>query len=425
YSNAIPRMLENLPGPKKGLIGPWAHKYPHFAVPNPAIGFLQEALRWWDHWLKESSSKDSRSIMDEPQMTLYLQDAVAPQASYAERSGVWLRDAAWPSPHVQKITFPLQAQDDLNTKPAFLQSPLTTGSACGEYCVIWLGPEFPTDQRNDDAGSLTINTPPLEASIALVGATTLKLRVRSDSEHAQLAVRLNDVAPDGASTRITYGVLNLNLQDYAAPNTTVKKLNAGEWFDVTLQLDDVGYRMPAGHQLRVAISSAYFPLIWPSKDHAKLDIDLKKSSITLPLHDLLTVAPSPFAEPEAAAPLTLRYERQPSNSRQVINDAMTGRVTTRIHDDFGRYCFDDHGLVVEQMCDEKYSILPKDPLSASSEQRWIYKAGRGEWNVEVKSVLKLTADADKFIIEAEQTAWENGKQVHHQVWVEEVARVTV
>ncbi len=52
YRNAVLRLLAGLPGPRKGLIGPWAHLYPEQAVPGPAIGFLQECLRWWDHWLK-------------------------------------------------------------------------------------------------------------------------------------------------------------------------------------------------------------------------------------------------------------------------------------------------------------------------------------------------------------------------------------
>ena len=52
YSNAVPRLLAGLTVPRKGLVGPWAHVYPHDGVPGPAIGFLQEALRWWDHWLK-------------------------------------------------------------------------------------------------------------------------------------------------------------------------------------------------------------------------------------------------------------------------------------------------------------------------------------------------------------------------------------
>ena len=56
YTNAVPRLVSNLKSPAKGIIGPWAHKYPHFAVPEPRIGFLQEALRWWDHWLKDAET---------------------------------------------------------------------------------------------------------------------------------------------------------------------------------------------------------------------------------------------------------------------------------------------------------------------------------------------------------------------------------
>ena len=42
YKNAVPALVENVGA--KGIIGPWMHKYPHFAVPGPQIGFLQEAL---------------------------------------------------------------------------------------------------------------------------------------------------------------------------------------------------------------------------------------------------------------------------------------------------------------------------------------------------------------------------------------------
>ncbi len=40
YSNAVPRLLANLSCPRKGLIGPWAHNFPHDAVPGPSICFL-------------------------------------------------------------------------------------------------------------------------------------------------------------------------------------------------------------------------------------------------------------------------------------------------------------------------------------------------------------------------------------------------
>ena len=70
YSNAVGRLLAGLDCPRKGLIGPWAHVYPHQGVPGPAIGFLQEALRWWDRWLKG----EENGIEDEPVLRAWLQE---------------------------------------------------------------------------------------------------------------------------------------------------------------------------------------------------------------------------------------------------------------------------------------------------------------------------------------------------------------
>ena len=88
YSNAIPRMLAGLPGPKKGLIGPWAHAYPNSAQPGPQIGFLQEALRWWDRWLKGLDN----GIMEEPMLRAWMQDSVRPATTYPERPGRWVAE---------------------------------------------------------------------------------------------------------------------------------------------------------------------------------------------------------------------------------------------------------------------------------------------------------------------------------------------
>ena len=96
YSNAVFRLLSNLKVPRKGLIGPWSHKYPHIASPGPAIGFLQESLRWWDHWLKD---KDT-GVMDEPMLRVWMQDSVPPTSNYDHRPGRWVAEPEWPSPNV-------------------------------------------------------------------------------------------------------------------------------------------------------------------------------------------------------------------------------------------------------------------------------------------------------------------------------------
>ncbi len=94
YTNAIPRFLEGYRGPRKGLIGPWSHNYPEVGTPGPAIGFLQETLRWFDHWLRDRAT----GIMDEPQLRVWMQEWAAPSPRHAHRDGRWVTEPSWPSP---------------------------------------------------------------------------------------------------------------------------------------------------------------------------------------------------------------------------------------------------------------------------------------------------------------------------------------
>ena len=91
--------------PRRGLIGPWAHLYPQDGAPGPAIGFLQEALRWWDHWLKD----EDRGVMNEPMLRALSRNgrrpAIAiprPAASSAKRN--------WPSPRIERRVFHLNRE---------------------------------------------------------------------------------------------------------------------------------------------------------------------------------------------------------------------------------------------------------------------------------------------------------------------------
>jgi predicted acyl esterase len=78
---------------------------------------------------------------------------------------------------------------------------------------------------------------------------------------ANLAAVLSLVAPDGKATLVTFGVLNLTHRDsHAAPDAPAHR----QPVDATLQLNVIGQRLPAGHRLRLALSQAYWPIIWPS-----------------------------------------------------------------------------------------------------------------------------------------------------------------
>ncbi|MGH6719454.1 MAG: CocE/NonD family hydrolase, partial [Alphaproteobacteria bacterium] len=158
YSNAIPRLLANLKVPRLGLIGPWAHKYGHQAAPGPAIGYLQECVRWWDHWLKGIDT----GLMDEPMLRVWMQENVPPTGGYETCPGRWVAEPAWPSPAITTRRLHLNPGGALGAragKAVTLKhvSDQTVGLAGGEWCphgIGGYGPQYPTDQREDDARSL-------------------------------------------------------------------------------------------------------------------------------------------------------------------------------------------------------------------------------------------------------------------------------
>src|SRR5690606_9711423 len=98
YSESVPRLLAGLSGPRRGVVGPWAHSFPHDVAVEPAIGWLQEAKRWCDHWMKSIPG----GLMDEPMYRVWMQESVAPATCYRERPGRWVAEALWPSSRIER-----------------------------------------------------------------------------------------------------------------------------------------------------------------------------------------------------------------------------------------------------------------------------------------------------------------------------------
>ena len=340
--------------------------------------------------------------------------------------GIWVQTSGWPDPQVQWTDYSLTDQglspgQQVLGSPRSICSPLTTGLHQGEYCAIWFGPDGPTDQRRDDAQSLCFDTPPLAEPLALLGDVRLHLRLASDTCCGQLVARLNAVAPDGQVTQITYGVLNLALrEDFSRLTPPVP----GEPLDVQLSLDHIGTRVPAGYRLRLALSTASFPLLWPSRELTTLTVLPALQRVQLPVFSGAAV-PCPFDAPQAATPAALEVLRAAAPKRTLIEDVGSGEVCVKIEDDLGAVRFTEHGLAVDQRCTEQYRTLPWDPLSTRADIHWQYRVERAPWSVAVDSHLQVHADAQWFYIEAQQQAWENGVQVHHRTWSRRVARVAL
>jgi uncharacterized protein len=415
YTNAIPRLLAGLKVPCKGLIGPWAHKYPHFALPGPAAGFLQDALRWWDKWLKGVET----GIMDEPQLRAWILDSVRPQTWYAERPGRWVAESAWPAPGIKQhrlfLGDPGLAERAGPERPLLLSSPESTGSHAGIWCPHGFAPDEPGDQREEDAKSLVFDTEPLAARIEILGAPVVELEVSADRPEAKLAVRLCDVHPDGASTRVSYGILNLtHRESHEQPSP----LEPDRRYKVRIQLNDIGYAFPPGHRVRLAVSNTYWPITWPTRERAAITLFSGASSILLPVR-----APKPADE--ALAPLPPVQSAQPERrttlrggrtERLIERDIATGETVHRLVDDGGDVRIDANGLEVCSVKVSEYRIRDEDPLSAVAEARWTQTVGRGAWRTRTETWTRMTATPDAFLIHATLDAYEGDARVWSQNW---------
>ncbi|MEM7301687.1 MAG: CocE/NonD family hydrolase [Pseudomonadota bacterium] len=392
YKNPVFRMLENLEAPTKAIVGPWAHKYPHFAIPKPRIGFLQEALKWWDHWLKDADN----DVREWPAYRGFVMDGFRPTSEIVARHGRWIAEDEWPSPNIENSQLHLTGDGRLEPQKqaafeAIVDSPLTCGANAGEYCAIWLGPELPGDQRGDDALSACFDGEPLKAAIDIVGAPEVRLTVVPQAEQGQIAVRLNDVSPDGASNRITYGVLNLShRQDHEHPTP----LEPGVPIEVSVKLDDIAYRIPAGNHIRVAISTSYWPLIWPSP--TKSPVMLLSGGVHLPcrqpgIHDAVEFEPA-----ETSKPWRVDVIREASNQRSSSTDHVSGLLTLYIDDDFGEVRDLEHGLQTGGFGRETWTIHPDDPNSARGECHWEQTLCRGNWSVRTVTRCHMTSTENQF-----------------------------
>jgi hypothetical protein len=290
--------------------------------------------------------------------------------------------------------------------------------AGGEYCAIWLGPELPGDQRVDDAKSACFDGAPLDSDLDIVGGPVLRMKLSADKQVAMVAVRLCDVQPDGASTRVTYGVMNLchrNSREF--PQAVVP----GEVMEVALRLDDVAYSVKPGHRLRVAISSTYWPLVWPSPEPVTLT--LHEAALDLPVRSSDGKADEwRFEEPEGAPRWRIENLRKARNRREVGRDPVTGLVTLTIEDNFGEDRDLEHGLENGTIARETWTIDTADPLSARGETHWTETLGRGDWRVRTETFTSMRSDAEFFHLDGRIEAFEGTRVVFSRQFSNKIKR---
>ena len=292
--------------------------------------------------------------------------------------------------------------------------------------VAWGTPiDFAGDQRAEDGRSLCFTSQPLDDRLELFGVTEFTVVITSDRANAILAVRLCDVAPDGSSTLVSLGVLNLtHRESHEHPVPLVP----GEPAQATVRLKAAAYAFPAGHRIRIGLSPTLWPWAWPSPEPVTLTVVAGgMSRLELPVRpprpeddDL-----SPFEEPEFPPPLEVERAGVPRGAgRSVRRDLASSRhelIGVGV-DHFGaRRLVRDELLYVERAIDT-FEIAEGEPLSAMARSEWTIELERGDWRVRVETSSALSGDAEAFGVTNVLDAYEGDARIFAKTWSRRLPR---
>ncbi len=109
YRDSIPRMLEQVKAPIRALIGPWNHSNPNDADFGPRIEWREDAVRWWDYWLK---GRDT-GVLQDPKLVIFMRHWFPPDPNLETVPGEWRAENTWPPRDAKSSTLYLQSNHTL------------------------------------------------------------------------------------------------------------------------------------------------------------------------------------------------------------------------------------------------------------------------------------------------------------------------
>ncbi|SFL80343.1 CocE/NonD family hydrolase [Salibacterium qingdaonense] len=422
YTDRVFSLLKNLPY-AKGLIGPWAHEFPEVARPEPAIGFLQECLRWWDQWLKGIDT----GVKDDPKLISWIQNSELPQVDYDERPGKWVADESWPSRQVAEHNYWLGKNHQLQQNPSDEQKIIVPsvqehGMYAGVYCPFGEPGDLPADQRLENGKAVVFTSEPMEESIDLLGEPAFHMTFTSDQPNVFIAAKLCDKAPTGESTLISWGMLNLNhLRSHEYP----EPLDTGEIYKAEVKLDALGQNIPVGHRLELAVAPTYWPQAWPSPKQTTLTIlTNEETRLVLPVRTPKPESDShiSFEIPEIAQPIDKEILRAEKRTRDVVHDTISDTWQLQDYSDEGERLLPNNGIRHGSKNKNTFTITSGDPLSANIRCEWELTVARDDWDTQLFTDSIMTSDDASFYLTNTMVALLNGEEIFRKTWEETIPR---
>jgi predicted acyl esterase len=253
YRDSIPRMLEQVKVPVRALLGPWNHSFPNNADFGPRVEWREDAVRWWDYWLK---GRDT-GVLRDPKLVIFMRHWFPPDPNLDTVPGEWRIEDGWPPKDAKSSTLYLHPDHTLSANAADMETHrLKYIPSIGVEAGFWWG-ELLSDQRPVDAFSLVYDSAPLTEDLGIMGRPQAMLKASADAPLANWFARLSDVAPDGQVTQITGAGLN-GAQRESMSNP--KALEPGKTYPLDVEMHLTTWVFPKGHRIRLSVSNALWPM---------------------------------------------------------------------------------------------------------------------------------------------------------------------
>lgn len=423
YSNTVMNLLEDNPDNSWGIVGPWGHHFPDQGIPGPAIGFQQEALQWWDRWLRG----EDNGFESKPRLRVWCNSFQTPADFVAMRDGHWFAVDNWieatASRRLLKMEPVLQTKKDTDKiEPGYMSIPtnLRVGGAAGDTGYFGRPGGLPLDQVEDNFYSLVFESLPLDNEQLLLGKAIVSLDLKIRTKSRQIVIRLNDVAPDGRIMRVSYRVHNLKLDgDYLPDSREMDKSDV----QIDLSLTNAAHIFAAGHRIQLALSTSYWPVIWPSAERPEISVDSDSVTLEFPL------APEQgHAYPRSAFPKPLTIvDRDPERVAERIqreksfNDR-TGELIYRWAQPLTMVRHDSINVEIGATTTAEHIIDINDPLSAAS--RFVHKLVMtdGEQHYESEGRAEVQASHKSYRVKGSLEVRENGDEIYSRDWSRTITR---
>jgi hypothetical protein len=267
---------------------------------------------------------------------------------------------------------------------------------------------------------VNFSTEILDIPVEILGMPKVILHVSSTAPVMAFVGRLSDVAPDGSSALVCSGVLNGTRRDSL---TDPEPLEAGEIYELVFDLDCTAWRFEAGHQIRLSISSADFPNLWPTPHNGVNRIYRNKnqsSCVILPLVPVNEVRDQ-VSFPPSSNSVEL-YRLSPDKPVwQIVEDLMGDRVglktltegTARVSDN----------MEVTNVRDLEIWASNQDPSDVVAIGKHLRRIVRTDGETTVDAVCNLRSTKEAFHLTIDLDIKVNGIPHHQDRWVKSFPRV--